>query len=68
VNRIFADALYWIRHGNIQAPMDGPMPNLIVNPLRPDRIEARAIKRRPKEYDRLNKPRAEMRKALKKQR
>jgi hypothetical protein len=69
VERIsFADALYWMRHGNIQGSMHGPMPNLTVNPLRPDRIEPRAIKRRPKEYDRLNKPRAEMRRALKKQR
>ena len=28
---------------------------------RPDRCEPRALKRRPKEYDRLNKPRAEAR-------
>jgi hypothetical protein len=28
---------------------------------RPDRIEPRAVKRRPKEYDRLNKPRAQAR-------
>jgi len=34
------------------------------NPDRPNRIEPRAIKRRPKEYDRLNKPRHQMRKAL----
>lgn len=57
----FADALYWMRH----AKPGGTMPNLIVNPRRPGRVEPRAIKRRPKEYDRLNKPRAEMRKALK---
>jgi hypothetical protein len=33
-------------------------------PDRPDRIEPRAIKRRPKEYDRLNKPRSVMRQRL----
>jgi hypothetical protein len=33
-------------------------------PHRPNRLEPRAVKRRPKEYDRLNRPRAEMRKAL----
>ena len=33
-------------------------------PDRPNRIEPRAVKRRPKEYDRLNRPRAQMRKAL----
>lgn len=33
-------------------------------PDRPNRIEPRAVKRRPKEYDRLNRPRHEMRKAL----
>jgi hypothetical protein len=60
----FADALYWMRHAR---PGDH-LPDLIVNPDRPDRVEPRAIKRRPKKYDRLNKPRAQMRKALKKQR
>jgi len=33
-------------------------------PDRPNRIEPRAVKRRPKGYDRLNRPRHEMRKAL----
>jgi hypothetical protein len=57
----FADALYWMRH----AWPGQRMPRLIVNPYRPDRPEPRAVKRRPKEYDRLNKPRSDMRKALK---
>ncbi len=35
-----------------------------VIPDRPDRIEPRAIKRRPKEYDRLNKPRSVMKQRL----
>lgn len=55
----FADALYWMRH----ARANEPMPALTVNPYRPDRCEPRAVKRRPKEYDRLNKPRAVMRRA-----
>jgi hypothetical protein len=33
-------------------------------PDRPNRIEPRAVKRRPKEYDRLNRPRDQMRKTL----
>jgi hypothetical protein len=61
-NRIsFADTLYWMRYAR---PGDG-LPNLIVNPDRPDRAEPRAIKRRPKKYALITKPRDEMRKALK---
>jgi hypothetical protein len=59
----FADALHWIRH----CQAGDALPDLLVNPLRPGRVEPRAIKRRPKPYDQLNKPRAQMRKALKKQ-
>jgi hypothetical protein len=33
-------------------------------PDRPNRLEPRAVKRRPQEYDLLNRPRNEMRKAL----
>jgi hypothetical protein len=33
-------------------------------PHRPNRLEPRAVKRRPKEYDRLNRPRDQMRQAL----
>jgi hypothetical protein len=32
--------------------------------FRPNRIEPRAVKRRPKEYALLNKPRSEMREAI----
>lgn len=60
----FADALHWLMH----APPEQPLPALIVNPHRPNRIEPRACKRRPKEYDRMNRPRSEMRKELKKRR
>jgi hypothetical protein len=48
--RLYELLLYWIAHDPI--------------PDRPNRIEPRAKKRRPKEYDLLNKPRREMRKAL----
>jgi hypothetical protein len=57
----FVDALYWMRHVR---PGD-TLPKLLLNPYRPNRVEPRAIKRRPKQYDRLNKPRAVMRKMLK---
>jgi hypothetical protein len=64
VDRIsFADTLTWLRH----ARPGESLPLLLINPLRPERIEPRAVKRRPKEYDRLTKPRAELRKALKNQ-
>ncbi len=56
----FADALHWLA----DAPPDQPLPALMVNPHRPHRIEPRAVKRRQKPHDLLNKPRSEMRKAL----
>jgi hypothetical protein len=40
------------------AKPDAPLPDL-VNPVRPGRIEPRCIKRRGKEYDRMNRPRDE---------
>jgi hypothetical protein len=60
----FADAYKWLRHarpGNV-------LPALIVNPHRPDRVEPRCIKRRKKQYDLMNKPRAVLRQLLKNQR
>jgi len=57
----FADALYWMRYAQ---PGDS-LPELKVNPLRPNRVEPRCKKRRPKQYDLMNKPRAELQKALK---
>lgn len=59
----FADALYWVRHAR---PAD-PLPTLKLNPHRPDRIEPRAVKRRAKSYDLLNKPRDQLRQRLCKQ-
>jgi hypothetical protein len=60
----FADALRWVRHAR---PGDA-LPDLAVNPHRPDRAEPRCKKRRAKQYDLMNKPRAQLRKALKKER
>lgn len=58
----FIDALRWL-----QPPKpDAPLPDLVVNPLRPGRVEPRCIKRRMKEYDLMKLPRRELRKRLKK--
>jgi hypothetical protein len=65
VSRIsFADAYHWMRHAR---PGD-VLPLLIVNPYRPDRVEPRCRKRRPKQYDLMNKPRDQLRKLLKNKR
>ena len=61
VNRIsFADALHWLKH----AGPEDELPKLVVNPHRPNRIEPRVLKRRPKPYDLMNRPRQELRNAL----
>ena len=63
-NRIsFVDALRWLRHA---APGD-ELPRLQVNPDRPGRSEPRARKRRPKNYRLLNRPRAALRAAARKE-
>jgi hypothetical protein len=59
----FKDVLGWVRVARI----NDPMPRFIVNSHRPGRLEPRAVKRRPKEYDRMNRPRSEMQNELKKQ-
>ena len=65
VSRIsFVDAYKWMRHAR---PGD-VLPALIVNPYRPDRIEPRCRKRRPKQYDLMTKPRKELRELLKNKR
>ena len=65
VSRIsFIDAYKWMRHAR---PGDS-LPPLIVNPYRPNRIEPRCRKRRPRQYDLMNKPREELRKLLKNKR
>jgi hypothetical protein len=61
VERIsFVDAVRWLA----QAIDGDPLLELRVNPERPHRVEPRATKRRPKQYKRLNKPREELRKRL----
>jgi hypothetical protein len=57
----FSDVLGWIR---VARPGQA-LPRFIINPRRPGRIEPRARKRRPKHYNLLNRPRQEMRNALK---
>jgi hypothetical protein len=65
VSRIsFADTLQWMRH----ARPGETMPPLVVVPWRPNRVEPRCKKRRPKQYDLMNKPRQVLRNHLKKQR
>jgi hypothetical protein len=56
----FADALHWLQ----EARPGDELPALTVNPERPGRVEPRVRKRRPKQYDLMNKPRAVLRKAL----
>jgi Transposase DDE domain len=61
VDRVsFIDALRWLRG----AEAGEEMPELVVNPLRPGRYEPRCKKRRPKQYDLMRVPRAELRKRL----
>jgi hypothetical protein len=57
----FADALAWLCH----AEDDHGWPALKVVPERPGRVEPRAVKRRPKPFDLMNKPRDEMRQRIK---
>jgi hypothetical protein len=59
----FIDTLRWL----ISAAPGEEMPDLIINPWRPNRHEPRAVKRRPKQYDLMNRPRKELRKRLRQQ-
>lgn len=64
VERIrFVAALRWL----VQAKAGDDLPELVVNRERPGRYEPRARKRRPKQYDLMNKPRHTMRKRLRQQ-
>lgn len=56
----FVDALRWLA----TAQPGDELPALVVNPLRPGRVEPRVRKRRPKEYPLLKKPRALLRQEL----
>lgn len=56
----FTDALRWL----CASPSPVPIERLLVNPERPDRIEPRVRKRRPKEYPLMQRPRRELTQAL----
>src|SRR5262249_31691213 len=56
----FVDALRWLEASQARQPVLW----LVVNPSRPGRVEPRAVKRRPKAYVRLTKPRWVVRNAL----
>ena len=56
----FIDALRWLQH----APPGGKLRGLEVLPYRPGRYEPRVRKRRPKEYDLMNRTRNELRQTL----
>jgi hypothetical protein len=56
----FVDALRWLATAR---PGD-ELPLLVVNPARPGRFEPRVRKRRPKEFDLMKQPRAELRQLL----
>jgi len=61
VRRIsFIDALRWLQ----TAQPGDELPHLVVNPLRPHRIEPRVRKRRPKEFPLMKKPRRQLKKEL----
>jgi hypothetical protein len=61
VDRIaFVDALRWLAHAS---PGTG-LPDLIINPLRPGRMEPRVRKRRPKPYPLMRRPRQTLRNDL----
>ena len=56
----FIDAVRWLR----SAKQGSALCKLVVNPDRPGRVEPRVVKRRPKNYDRMTRPRAELRRRL----
>ncbi len=61
VERIsFVDAMRWL----VEAKPGDELPELVVNPDRPGRVEPRVRKRRPKQYPLMTKPRSVLRKAL----
>jgi hypothetical protein len=60
----FIDTVRWL----LSAHPGEPLPDLLINPSRPDRHEPRVVKDRQDSYPYLNKPRSIMRNALQKQR
>lgn len=60
----FIDAWRWLRYARIGEEL----PELKVNPARPQRVEPRVRKRRPKQYPLMKRPRAQLRQELLSQR
>ena len=61
VERIsFIDALRWLAQGGVGRTLD----QLIVLPNRTGRAEPRVVKRRPKQYTLMKRPRAALQQAL----
>jgi hypothetical protein len=56
----FVDALRWLS----SSPPGTELPELIVNPHRPDRVEPRCKKRRAKKHPYMIRPRQELRQRL----
>ena len=54
------DTIRWL----IGIEGDGDVTVLVINPVRPGRVEPRVVKRRPKQYYRMTEPRAVLRKKL----
>ena len=59
----FVDALRWLA----TAKLGDELPDLVINPHRPGRIEPRARKRRPKNFPLMKKPRAALQQDLRAQ-
>ena len=57
----FIDAMRWLQ----TARPGEPVPKLVVNPCRPDRHEPRVVKDLQDTYRKMTRPRAELRKAMK---
>ena len=55
------DAIRWLIGREDEG---GDVAKLVANPSRPGRVEPRVVKRRPKKYHRMSKPRSELRKEL----
>jgi hypothetical protein len=56
----FIDVLRWLAEAE---PCEG-LPELVVNPARPGRVDSRVIKRRPKNYPWMTEPRRAYRKRV----
>jgi hypothetical protein len=62
VNRVsFADTLAWVRFGQLSAAV---VIELIINPLRPGRLEPRVLKRQKKEFPYMTQSRAQLKSQL----